>query len=239
MQTIAIMQPYVFPYLGYFNLIHASSTFVLLDDAQYIRNGWVNRNRMQTKENPVFFTVPLAKSHQKSTICEKLIAEEEYNHFKKKLFAFLKNNYAKAPYYAKVTEIIRQVFDSREKKISRLAELSLNVVLEYIGLQRKIIPASSLPDLKKGTLLRGEDRIIHIAKSLGGECYVNAPGGKSYYSKANFSRNNLKLMFVIPAMPTYEKSNTFINGLSILDILMYVPPHQVLKMARDYTLETN
>jgi hypothetical protein len=239
MQTIAIMQPYLFPYLGYFNLLHASSTFVLLDDAQYVRNSWVNRNRMQVKDEPVSFTVPLAKSPQKTPICEKLIAEDEYKKFKKKFYSLFKSNYAKAPYYTEIIEIIRQVFESNEKNISCLARLSLNAVSEYIGLKRKILLASTLPAIKRGTLLNGEDRIIHIAKSLAGDCYVNAPGGKAYYSQTNFSQEHLKLLFVNPAMPEYKRPSVFINGLSILDVLMYVPPHEVLKMAGDYTLETN
>lgn len=230
------MQPYIFPYLGYFNLIHASSLFVFLDDVQYIRRGWINSNRIQQGKQTVRFTVPLSRSHRETKIHEKKIAEAEYPRFVCRFERQLKAAYGTAPYFKPVRELVLDVLQNPGPNMAWLAQRSIISTLEYIGLKRDLVSVIGLDEAIRNNRLLGENRIIHICKSMNGDTYVNLPGGKQLYQSEQFEAGGIQLRFVEPKLPAYERSDFFVSGLSIIDLLMYLAPERILSMCGEYLL---
>ena len=233
---VAIMQPYIFPYMGYFNLLHACDMFVSLDDVQHIRRGWINRNRLQQGGKDVAFTVPLAKSPRESAITAQRLAEDEYPRFLRRFEKTLASAYNSAPFFRPVRELVLEVLHQPETNMARLAERSLAAVLAYVGLERPFVAASALPDDARGEGIKGAERLIALASHLGATGYVNLPGGKSLYSPTIFAEAGLRLHFIEPALPEYVRPAPFIPGLSVIDALMYVPPEHMLQMFGGYRL---
>lgn len=234
--NVAVMQPYFFPYMGYFNLMHACDVFISLDNVQYIDRGFINRNRVLVNGKPCTFTVPLKKASRKFLINEREVSSE-FNKFCQKFISMLKHAYAGAVYLGPTLELVRAVIGSGESNVARLAILSVEAVCEYLGLSRKIVSASEIQSLQEQSSIKGEERIISLAQSVGGKCYINSIGGKDLYSKQNFHSADLKLRFVQPGLPQYDQRRpVFVAGLSIIDVLMHVARNQIVELLMEYDL---
>jgi len=234
---VAIMQPYLFPYLGYFGLLHSSDLFILLDDVQFIRRGWINRNRIQLGDEAFSFTVPVTKAPRETPINRIEVSPEHFPGFAEKFAKQLKSGYAAAPYYEAVTALVNRTLAEPHGTIATLAERSIREVLGYVGLERDIRRASDLAADASGTDLKGGQRLIHIAKALGATHYNNPPGGRDLYDPEDFAAEGLSLRFVQPDLRPYDRPAPFIPGLSVLDALMYIPPTDVAGMIAHYSVE--
>lgn len=233
MKKVAIMQPYLFPYIGYFQLLNAVDIFVLFDDVNYINRGWINRNRILLNGKPHLFTIPLHKASQ-----NKLINEIEImNHEKitNKLLRLIEHAYSKAPYFNDVYPLINNVLNYREKNLSRFIENSIKKINEYMGISTKILISSNL---KKNNALKGQDKILEICKFLGANCYINPIGGMQLYDEKRFSDENILLEFIKPEEVHYRqfKSDEFIPNLSIIDLLMFNSKTDISILLSKYTL---
>ncbi|UOQ67738.1 WbqC family protein [Hymenobacter volaticus] len=229
---IAIMQPYIFPYLGYFQLIAAVDKFVLFDSVHYINKGWINRNRLLVNNQAVYFTVPLRKASQ-----NRLIKDLEISYAIKwqiKLLRTIEVSYTKAPYFKRVFPMVYKVLTSNETHISGLVYSGLLHVLEYLGIHTKIISTSA----KYGNEhLRAQNTIIDICLQEQASEYVNLVGGASLYQAALFEQYGVRLLFLEPGLPVYQQfSSDHVPGLSILDVLMHNSPEQISQMLLQYRL---
>jgi len=227
------MQPYSFPYLGYFNLINSCDKFVFLDDANFINKGWINRNYILLNEQPHRFTIPLIKSSQNSLIRDIRIdiSSNFFNKFKKTLHY----SYSKAPNFQSTMQIIYSSISEENKFISELAINSIKSICSYIGIRKEFHNSSSLS--KKFSQCFGENRLIEITRLLGGKEYINLPGGKEIYSKEVFKKNGINLNFINPLLPKYNQFNNtgdFISNLSIIDILMNVNHNEIERLIKVY-----
>lgn len=231
--TLAIMQPYLFPYIGYFQLLHACDCFVSLNDANFIKRGWINRNRILLDGRDHLFTVPLRNVSQYVTIRDTCIADDDG--WKRKLIQQLQHAYRKAPRAGEVLPVVTGLIAGAEGSIAALAEEALRATLRLAGLERPIVRASEL-GLPEG--LRGQDRILAICQALGTSTYVNPPGGRELYQAERFHERGMELRFLKVGEVRYDQGGAgFVAGLSIIDVLMWNTPEQVRALLAQYTVE--
>lgn len=230
---LAIMQPYFMPYIGYFQLIQAVDAFVFYDDVNFIKSGWVNRNRILINGEAKYFTVPLLKASQ-----NKLINEVEINTHSKeylKLQKTIETAYKKAPYFELVIELIKELFSKRHTNVAEIAMESVKLVTEYLGLKTRFLISSV--DFSDSKGMEKAERLIFICKQLNANTYINAVGGRELYSRETFSAHNIKLQFIQSKPVEYKQfNNKFVPWLSILDVLMFNSAEEVNKMLDEYEL---
>lgn len=228
---LAIMQPYSFPYIGYFQLINAVDTFTFLDDVNYINRGWINRNNILINGKSFMFTVPLQNASQNKLITEIEIAD---NGWKETILKTVEMAYKKAPQYKPVFELVKEVFYLPVKQINELAKQSIKIICAYLEVQTKIIDSSTQYDNKN---LRGEARIIDINKKVNSTDYINPIGGSELYNKEKFLEHGINLHFLRTKKITYPQGNNeFVPLLSIIDVLMFNDKQTVQQYLKEYEL---
>lgn len=219
------MQPYFMPYLGYFQLINAVDHFVYLDDVNFIKRGWINRNYLLKDGHRELFSIPLKKLSQ-----NKFISQIEVNDdgWQDKLLKKIHHFYSKAPHYAQVAPLLETIVNSKSKTIADLAITSIEKTLEYLDLARETSRSSELA-VPGG--LKGKDRLVAICSALGADRYINSIGGQELYSPDDFSRHGIVLQFLSADLPAYPQfSGAFEPGLSIIDVLMFNRPQEVIAL---------
>jgi len=216
-QRIGIMQPYFFPYVGYFQLINEVDVFVLYDDVNFFKRGWMNRNNILVNQAPHLLTIPCKKVSQ-----NKFINEVEVNLDQKttdKLLTKFKMAYRKAPYFDDVYPLIEDVLRAGDKTIAELSGRSIKSVVEYLELP--VILKESFKHYNNRQFKKA-DRLIDICHREGISEYVNMVGGRELYTKNYFKERGIDLYFLIPeAVPYRQFSDHFVPWLSILDVLMF------------------
>lgn len=231
---VAIMQPYIFPYIGYFHLIECSSIFVFYDDVHYIKKGWINRNRILMNNKPFLFTVPVVKASQNKLICETAPAFD--NKWKNKFYKQLIHAYKGAPFFYETIELISSVFEKKYTDVSDLSIESILAVYSYLGAPVDYTKSSVISSNTRGT--GKADRLIEITKELGDVAYVNAPGGKQLYTKDYFLTKGVALAYMNSKQIEYkQKSNKFVPSLSIIDILMFNDKERIFEFFSAYSVE--
>lgn len=228
---LGIMQPYFFPYIGYWQLINAVDKYVVYDDVNYIKGGWINRNNILLNGGKHLITIPLEKASPFKLINEISVTGNEV--LKNKLIKTIKSAYIKAPFYEQVMpQIETLIFEN-----SSISELNFNIILtiqKYLDIQTEIFLSSQI---KKNNELKGQDKVIDIVHIMGAEEYINAMGGQELYSKDNFAKEKIKLSFLKPNEIIYKQfKNIFVPNLSIIDVMMFNSPEQIKDMLDDYTL---
>jgi len=231
--AVAIMQPYFFPYLGYFQLVQAVDHFVFYDDVMFIKKGWINRNRILMQGNEFLFTIPLDKQSQNKTIRESTVSWGK--EFPSKFMNQLDSAYKKAPNYLEVRDLIEQVLNRKFESLADLACESVQATWTYLGLEKKFYQSSQLSVSED---LGRAERLIEITKFLGESSYINAVNGQELYEKSFFKENGIDLHFLKPNLNPYLQGNTkeFVNGLSIIDVLMWNKKDDVVQWVENFNL---
>lgn len=220
------MQPYFFPYIGYFQLLSAVDRFVFYDDVNYIKSGWVNRNKLFLSGAVRYITVPLTAASSFEKINKtKTHSEKEWV---EKMLSSIKQSYGKAPYYKDVSGIVEKVLKSDDGYISTLAKNSITYVAEYLQLDCDFNESSALYDNEE---IKGSDRVLDICRMEKAVEYWNLPGGKDLYSHDEFEANGVKLKFVEVSIEPYKQEcPDFQSGLSIIDVMMFNDRETVKEM---------
>jgi hypothetical protein len=220
---VAIMQPYLFPYVGYFQLLHHADVFVLLDDVAFIQKGWINRNQLLVGQKPYLFTIPLAGSSQNKLIKDiNLLPVGRAQH---KLLATIEQAYRAAPEFERVFPLVTQLLLSPEPDLTTLVHDSLQRITTQVGLPTTIIRSSAV---NKDPKLTGQGRILALCQALGGTEYLNMQSGAALYSADAFGRRGIALRFLAPTLAPYpQRGAAFVPGLSVIDVLMHNPPAHV------------
>jgi hypothetical protein len=230
---VAIMQPYLFPYIGYFQLINAVDTFVFLDDVNYIKKGWINRNRILVNGKESMFTVPVKKASQNKLINEIEVVLD--GNWIEQFYKTLEQNYSKAPNFDDTFLLIQTIFNSGFSTISDLVIASVSHICLNLGMEKNFQISSELYSETQGQ--EKSDRLINITKQCKYNHYINPIGGLDLYSKQDFKKENIDLFFLKSDLPEYKQFNTsFVPGLSIIDIMMFNEPEQIRYMLNQYTL---
>lgn len=218
-RTIAMMQPYLFPYLGYFQLINVSDVFVLGDDLQYEKGSWMNRNRILGDGQPKLITFPLKKGHQYDRINQRWLSDD-FDQQAQTLLRKIEHAYAKAPRRDQVMPLLREILEYPERNLALFTEHSLRRLCQYMGITTPIFRGS---DLCLPPVMDKQDRVIQIARRMDGELYLNPIGGIDLYCPARFRAEGLLLRFLrMDDDLSYPQLNhPFVPALSIIDVLMF------------------
>lgn len=229
---LAVMQPYLFPYLGYYQLYAAADRFVFFDDVNFINKGWINRNQIVTGRKAFMFTAPLLDASQNKLICDIHIAE---GNWKQKLLKTIEMAYKKAPEFVPVFELVSGILATDTTLIAKLAAASVTGVAAYLNIQKPVYFSS---ELQYNRDVKGEDKILEICTGMGAVNYINPSGGRDLYNPEKFEKSNLGLHFLKPQLPNYRQfTETFVPAMSVIDVLMHNPAEQVANWMNTYTLE--
>jgi len=232
---IAIMQPYVFPYVGYFQLIQAVDTFVFYDDVNFIKKGWIHRNNILINNTSYLFTIPCKEISQ-----NKLIKNIKLNFDIDERIKFLKRinlSYRKASNFCEFYPLLEEfIINDKSEYISQLACNSIKFICDYLGLKKKFEFSSICYSNSIG--MEKQERLINIAQSLNANTYINASGGISLYDKKCFFNEDLDLKFLFSSDIKYQQYNSsFVPWLSIIDVVMFNSVKKTNELLNQYILE--
>lgn len=220
---LAIMQPYFFPYIGYWQLIHAVDRFVIYDDVNYIKGGWINRNRILINGEPVYITVPLSQSSPYKRICD--VALQSSAVWRDKLSKMVENTYRKAPYFTEVFPVIEKIIRHETGNLSDYLTHQLQTLSTFMEIKTELVMTSRC---YKNDNLSGQERILDICKREKAATYINPQGGQTLYDNETFRNAGIDLRFIIMRpLPYKQRSAGFTPYLSIIDALMEIGPVEI------------
>lgn len=215
---LAIMQPYFLPYIGYFQLLNAVDEFVVYDNIEFTKRGWIQRNRILVNGTDSIFSLPLKKASDYLDICERRLADS-FGQERIKIMRRIESAYRRSPYFTLVMPVIERCFNYESTNLFEFIYNSLLVVCEYLGITTKITISSGLDS---GHGMKAQDRVIAICQKLSADHYINAISGKELYMKEEFAERGIKLSFINSEPIVYPQfDNKFVPSLSIIDVMMF------------------
>jgi hypothetical protein len=249
---IAVMQPYFFPYVGYFQAIHVVDKYILYDDLNFIKESWMNRNRFLLKNgNSCYFNVPLKKKSSVNKIYEIELIDND--NWRKNILNGIFLNYKKAKYFDDVYPLIEYVVNYPTEKLTELNFQSINCVCGYLNVKTEIskdsvkyndieiklaaenLDEKDFPELKLTEWRRKVVRVLEICRMEGADIFINAIGGINLYPKDVFFQNGIELKFIKTRNIEYKQfDNEFVPNLSIIDVMMFKSPDDIKSLLNEY-----
>ena len=229
---LGIMQPYFLPYIGYWQLLNAVDKYIIYDDVNYIKGGWINRNRILINKEAKYFTIKLNGASPNKLINEVEVSTDKI--YKKKMLKTVEESYKKAPFFDRVFPIVEEIIENEEENLAKYLKYSIEKICNYLEIKTELLLSS---ELEKDNSLRGKDKVISICKKMGATEYYNAIGGQELYSFEEFKENGIELKFLKTEEIIYKQfNNEFIANLSILDILMFNSKEIIKEFLNNYNL---
>ena len=229
---VAIMQPYFFPYIGYFQLMAWSDVFVLHDDVQYIKGGWVNRNRILMNGADRTITFPVQKGAHELPINARHYVDDKQA--RRDICNLVKQAYRKAPHFPEVFPLFEELLESADRNVAHYNGNLARRIAQYLGIACRIVDSSAL---EKDDSLAGEARVLEICKRLGATDYTNPIGGTSLYHGDAFAQQGITLRFLEAQNMRYpQHGDSWVPFLSIIDVLMFNSVEETRKLLGAYTL---
>lgn len=226
---LGIMQPYFFPYIGYWQLLNYVDTYVVYDDVNFINKGWINRNYILFNGKRLLLTLHLKQASQ-----NKLINEIEIGKNQSKILKTISHAYSKAPYFDSVYPLIEDIFLTDEQNLALFLLNSIQKIAYFLEIRTEIFLSSKI---HKNNALKGQDKILEICTLLGANTYVNAINGRDLYESDIFEKREIDLYFLKSLEIEYKQfSNVFDKNLSIIDVLMFNSPQEVLNHLKKFDL---
>lgn len=224
--SLSIMQPYIFPYIGYFQLLEASDKIIFYDDVNYINRGWINRNNILANGKKHLFTIPLEQASQNKLICETKIYKNKQ--WSKKILSLLEHSYKRAPNFKIVNQLVKGILLDEYENIGDMAIKSILSIYDYLG--RKLnYDRSSICSPESRNAVKAE-RLIRISHDHKYKKYINVEGGKILYNKKDFESKGIELNFLKTTLTEYAQfGNVFVPWLSIIDVLMFNNKENILE----------
>lgn len=227
------MQPYLFPYIGYFQLINAVDKFVIYDDVNFIKRGWIHRNNVLINGQANMFSVPLSKPSQNSLINE--VELGDWQPWAEKFLKTVEQSYKKAPHFKAIFKLVNDIFSGEQTTISGLAVNSLKSTCSYLGITTEFIDSSEIYNNKE---FSGQHRILDICQRENAGHYINPTGGRDLYDKKLFADNGILLNFIESNKVVYPQfKNEFVPWLSIVDVLMFNDVPAIQDYLKEFTLD--
>lgn len=225
------MQPYFLPYIGYWQLLSAVDRFIVYDNVQYTKKGWINRNRFLRQGGDALFTVPLKKGSDFLTIVERSIADDFDS---SDLVNGLTSAYRRAPFFGDAFPLIESIVTSAPRNLFEYLFNSIRMMSEWLGIGTPMIVSSTVAI---DHALKGESKVLALCRSLEATHYVNAIGGRTMYSGESFSGQGIELKFIQTRPIVYRQfDHPFVANLSIVDVLMFNSRDAVREMLGAYDL---
>ena len=229
---LAVMQPYLFPYIGYLQLMHAVDKFVFFDDVNFIKKGWINRNNILVNGQAYLFSIPLKEVSQNKLINEIYLSDEQK--WRSSFLKTIEQAYKKAPHYAEVYPIVEEIILSENTKITDLIYTSFVKLNAYLDIQTDLVRSSAIYKVEH---LKGQERILEICVLEKADQYINPIGGQELYSSSIFNEKNIQLNFIKTKPIVYSQFNKeFIPWLSILDLLFFNSKEELKALLNQYEL---
>ena len=226
------MQPYFLPYIGYWQLLNIVDIFVIYDNIQYVKRGWINRNRYLKDGKDTLFSIPLRKDSDYLDINKRFISDSFCSI---KLFNKFEIAYQSAPYYLEVLPLLINIINISHKNLFRYIYESVVLMCSFLDIDSSKIIISS--DIKIDHSLRSQDKVLAICKKLNARSYINPIGGTDLYDTKEFENNNIWLKFLESNRIIYNQGNgDFIDSLSIIDMLMYNSKKKIKNYLNCYRL---
>jgi hypothetical protein len=231
---LAIMQPYFFPYLGYWQLIHAVDKFIVYDNIQYTKKGWINRNYFLRNDEKILFSIPLKKDSDFLDIVDRKISSD-FN--REKLLNQLRETYKNAPFFNEIFPTICDITRNQNENLFNFILNSIKQICEVLSIKTEIVVSSHL---QIDHTLKSEEKVIAFCKYEKADVYINAIGGQTLYNSNNFCNEGVELQFIKMKTLSYpQKSSEFVPYLSIIDVLMNVGVKGVKEHLNAFELKTN
>ena len=213
---VGIMQPYFFPYIGYFQLIAAVDLFIVYDNIKYTKKGWINRNRMLQNGRDVMFSLPLKNASDYLEVRERELASD-FN--RDKLLNLFKEAYRRAPYFKDIFPLVEQIVLYKDANLFRFLYHSIIRICQHLEITTEIRISS---DIDIDHDLKNQDKVLALCSAVGATTYVNAIGGIELYSKETFRKSGIELNFIKSKPFEYPQLiESFIPWLSIIDVMMF------------------
>ncbi|WP_035775825.1 WbqC family protein [Butyrivibrio sp. VCB2001] len=235
---IGIMQPYFFPYIGYWQLMNAVDEYLIADNVNYIKNGYINRNKIELNGEPFNFGVSVRKASQNRFICD-----HEHNLDRDSvdnLLKTLRSAYANAPYFENTFEHVKSVLEfgltDEGRNLATFLENAIRTTAVKLGIATPIYRNSV--DVPLDGEYKREYYVVALCKKRGADVYYNAIGGTGLYFQSFFRENGLGLKFVKsnPELSYARGNHEFIPNLSIIDVMMYCDEDQIKELLSQFTL---
>lgn len=233
---LGIMQPYFLPYLGYFSLIKNTDQFILFDPVQFIRHGWIERNRiLKPQDGWQYIAVPLIK-HSRDTKIKDILINNTLD-WRKKIFSQLEHYKKNAPFYRETIDVLRNAFDINTESIVKLNAHILKVICDYIGIEFNMSIFSEM-NLQINEVKAPDEWALNICLALGNvDEYWNPEGGLEFFERQKYITAGINIYFLKMNLSEYQQRRAgFEPGLSIVDVMMFNEPGQINKMLDDYVL---
>jgi len=216
---VAIMQPYFLPYIGYWQLMHNVDVFVVYDDIEYTKKGWINRNRFLMNGKHQTFTLPLKKDSDFLDVDQRQLADN-VSAEKAKLMRRLEASYCRAPFFKEGKSLLEDILASSEENLFRFIYQSIENIHARLGMTSRLVVSSTLGIPRS---LKGQGRVIATCKALGATDYINPIGGSALYDKQAFGVEGIRLHFLQVHPFVYKQyDHEFVPNLSIIDSIMFV-----------------
>lgn len=226
---LAIMQPYFFPYIGYFNLIKEVDEFIIYDDVNFIKGGWINRNKIVERDHVAYLNIPMIGASSNKKINQILLGNNVESCLNK-----IRNSYSKAPYFNSVYPFVENLIRFETISLSHHLFNSIKELSNYFELNTNFKLSSQII---KDNNLKGQEKVLSICKSRKATHYVNSEGGMTLYSKETFKNYGIDLKFLISNEIMYNQfGNKFFPNLSILDVMMFNDFIEIKKYINNYSL---
>jgi len=212
---IGIHQPNFIPWVGYFAKMLAADTFILLDDVQYTKNSFINRNRIRIGPSPHWVTVPVRGSIE-SQIRE--IEIDNTQNWKKLHLKTLRQYYQKAPGFHRTFQLLEDIYANDFKYLCDLNIALIGRVAEQLALRPTLVRSSEFVLSSSRT-----ERLVDLVRQAGGDTYISGSGGQTYQEESAFAENHIKLVYLKVVQDPYpQQGEGFVPSLSILDYLFNV-----------------
>lgn len=209
---IAIHQPQYLPWLGYFDKMDMADCFVLLDDVQFKKNEWQNRNKIRTAEDWQWLTVPVMYKFGERINEVKI---DNHRDWREKHLKSIELNYARAPYFGEYFPVLKDVLSEQWELLEGVNTFFIKRLKDILGIKTKLVMSSSLTAKSSGT-----SRLVEICSALGADTYISGAGGKDYLEEKFFEENGIKLEYQRYEHPKYAQVyEGFCPFMSVIDLL--------------------
>lgn len=253
---LAIMQPYFFPYIGYFQAISAVDKYILYSNLNFIKEAWMNRNRILQRNGEIQqICVPLHHKSSFSSIND--IHIDNTKPWKKKMLLSISSCYKKAPFYEEIMPMIEGIISADVNLLKDLNACSIKQIASFLEINTEIDcdcnrfiemenklenienDYSIIPYLEKTRPVKKVARVIEMCRMEDSCTFYNAIGGTALYSKEEFASYGIELKFVQTNSIEYKqcsKSQEFCPNLSIIDVLMNNGKEGTKQLLKEYVL---
>ncbi|TSA18414.1 hypothetical protein D4R75_11320 [bacterium] len=228
------MQPYFFPYFGYFQLMAAVDEIVVYDNIEFSKGGWINRNRILVNGEDSYITLPLKKDSDHLDVRERQLSGT-WSALREKMLNRISGAYRSAPHFASAFPIIEQCIRFGNTNLFRFIFNSIDTVRSYLKIGTPLVTSSTIAIDHS---LKSESKVVAICKARKADAYINPGGGKTLYSRERFRNDGIDLIFLTMGDVTYSQFNhPFVPALSIIDLMMFKSVDEIRQFLGIYILE--